>query len=417
MVNKVQFMYHNASYIEMKKMPLKLTKTPYRVLFIILISVTLTSAYALTITLSADSVIVTGDLDLTGTSSSDDDTIYFDTGLTEFLRWDESESEFDISDDLEVAGNLELDGKILDSLNSAGTDGQFLSSTGTAVKWSSSSPSSTFAGDVDVGGELFVSKNIVVGEGSGTNDDFIFFDEEDNHEWIMWDEVPGRFAISDDLDVLTLQTGSSPTSVNYNRIGPTTTTSHSLSGTSDLLVTSTLEVDGGGFFDAGITVGGDSGTDDDFIWFDSGTSEFLTWDNSESRFEFSDSLQVGDSLGVNEGANSQVSYNRMGTAVTNHGLSSGQDLLVSGTFETSNAFVDGTLTVSGKVNAGGGVDPPYVSFSAETQDTIKQFAKEVNDHEEVMFFWNVDSKRFEVYHIAENVFYTLTGDRIEEYHD
>ncbi|MGD2107607.1 MAG: hypothetical protein PVH93_08380 [Nitrosopumilaceae archaeon] len=66
------------------------TKTPYLVLFTILIAITVTSAYALTITLAGNVVIT---------------------------------------------GNTELDGALLDSSNSPGTNGQILSSTTTGVDW------------------------------------------------------------------------------------------------------------------------------------------------------------------------------------------------------------------------------------------------------------------------------------------
>ena len=74
----------------MKKITSKLSKTPYLVILTVLIAITVTSAYALTITLGGD-VIITGSTD--------------------------------------------LDGALLDSSDDAGTSGQLLSSTGTGVDW------------------------------------------------------------------------------------------------------------------------------------------------------------------------------------------------------------------------------------------------------------------------------------------
>jgi len=119
------------------------TRTSYLFLVLILISVGVTSAYALTITLGADPVnilgdlnvdgdidvsggleaegtiagvtlnsfgntIVDGDLDLTGTSAIDDDTIFFDDGTSTTLHWNESENRFEFGRDLLVQGSLDV---------------------------------------------------------------------------------------------------------------------------------------------------------------------------------------------------------------------------------------------------------------------------------------------------------------------
>ena len=80
----------------MRKITSKLTKTPYLVLLTVLIAITVTSAYALTITLGGNVVIT---------------------------------------------GSTDLDGTLLDASDSAGTNGQLLSSTGTGVDWVTASGS------------------------------------------------------------------------------------------------------------------------------------------------------------------------------------------------------------------------------------------------------------------------------------
>jgi len=92
----------------MKKITSKLSKTPYLVILTVLIAVTVTSAYALTITLAADTTIITGDLDLSGTSAADDDTIFFDDG-TKFLAWENEFDEFFFNAPLGVGGGLLVD--------------------------------------------------------------------------------------------------------------------------------------------------------------------------------------------------------------------------------------------------------------------------------------------------------------------
>ena len=72
------------------------------------------------------------------------------------------------------------------------------------------------------------------------------------------------------------------------------------------------------------------------------------------------------------------------------------------------------LHVIGKATITGGVDPPYVSYSAETHTSIRNFAKDVEEHEKVMMFWNSDAHRMEVYVIAEDAFYTIAGERVSD---
>ena len=71
------------------------------------------------------------------------------------------------------------------------------------------------------------------------------------------------------------------------------------------------------------------------------------------------------------------------------------------------------LHVVGKGTFTGGVDPPYISFSEETHESIRQYAQEVEDHEKVMQFWNGEAHRMEMYVISEDTFYTITGELIE----
>jgi hypothetical protein len=74
----------------------------------------------------------------------------------------------------------------------------------------------------------------------------------------------------------------------------------------------------------------------------------------------------------------------------------------------------GDITVNGKGTFSGGIDPPYISFSDETHDTIREYAKDVEGHEKVMQFWNGVAHRMEIYVINEDLFYTITGELIEE---
>lgn len=92
-----------------------------------------------------------------------------------------------------------------------------------------------------------------------------------------------------------------------------------------------------------------------------------------------------------------------------------EDLDVSG-----DLTVGGDLVLTGNLNCDrkgtflGGIDPPYISFSSESHESIRERAKDVEEHEKVMQFWNSEEHRLELYVIEEDRFYTITGDLIEE---
>jgi len=76
--------------------------------------------------------------------------------------------------------------------------------------------------------------------------------------------------------------------------------------------------------------------------------------------------------------------------------------------------VAGTIRSTGKGTFTGGIDPPYVSFTSESHESIRKRAKDVEEHEKVMQFWNGNKHRLEVYVIEEDRFYTIRGELIEE---
>jgi hypothetical protein len=71
------------------------------------------------------------------------------------------------------------------------------------------------------------------------------------------------------------------------------------------------------------------------------------------------------------------------------------------------------LHVVGGIKATGGIDPPFISFTSESHESIRQFAKDVSKDEKVMQFWNGEAHRLEVYVIDEDRFYAITGELIE----
>ena len=364
----------------------QLTRTPYLVLFMVLISVGIGTASALvTITLAGDVIVtdgftvdtdtlivdsvsnrvgigqvspsqkldvngdmlVRGDLRVGTNDPNNDDFIFFDDG-TETLMWQNTNSQFELSDGLLANGDL-------------------ITTT-------------------DVEGEAFV-----IGPSNSGDNDFIFFDFISEH--LVWDDAVNRFEFSNDLGI-----------------------------------------------------GTDLGTDNDFIYFDSGTSRWLAWDNAQTRFEFNDELSVNGP--INTGVSTSIfPYNSIGaTSASAADISNVLDLSVSDSLEVGDdiylgrsegdsdiKFFDGGVsdgeriqwddsadafevsddfTVFGKLTAAS-IDPAYISYSGETHDSIKQMSLEVSDHEDVMQFWNKDNNRFEVYVIAQDTFYTFEGKEVK----
>jgi hypothetical protein len=79
------------------------------------------------------------------------------------------------------------------------------------------------------------------------------------------------------------------------------------------------------------------------------------------------------------------------------------DLIVEG---TGTSTIAGNLEITGKLTAIGGIDPPYVSYTDESCDSIREYYKQgVKDN--VMQFWNAENRRFEYYLADEDECYPL----------
>jgi len=323
-----------------------------------------------------DDLVIEGDLKTVGDlrvgtdNGADDDKIFFDSGL-ENLTWDESEGIFFLSD------------------------------------------------------SLLLNEDLYVSGVFSIDDDSIYFDIGTD-ESLTWDNSETQFEFSDAIVTGgVIQAGNAGADVAYNRIGTGIQDSAVILNSDDLFVTGNVETDGDLYADGNIFVGTDNALDNDFIYFDNG-GEFLVWHNLETQFEFTDAI-VTD--GVIQAGNSgaDVAYNRIGTGTTsdfieiasNQDLYITDDLEVGGDISGSQAIFESLtvgpepLNVFGKATFSGGVDPPYVSFSGETHDSIKQFARDVSEYEEVMQFWNTDNHQFEIYVIAEDSFYTFFGEKVK----
>ncbi len=82
----------------------------------------------------------------------------------------------------------------------------------------------------------------------------------------------------------------------------------------------------------------------------------------------------------------------------------------------TNAVFAQDVTIEGKLNVNGGMDPPYVLLDAETRDSVAQrVAREVPPSKQTgaALFWNSTSKQVEVYVASEGSFYNLSGKLVE----
>ncbi len=216
------------------------TRTSYLFLVLILISVGVTSAYAITITLGADPVNILGDLnvdgdiDVSGPLTNDDDSICFDDG-SQCLRWRDSLSHFQIQE-LFINGGLEAEGTIA---------GSTLNSFGNTI----------VGGDLDLTGT------------SATDDDTIFFDDG-TFRTLKWDDSENQFEFSDRLQVqgsLDIFEGSITAS------GPGSLTINGLLnlGTPD---TRTIASGAVNVFDTLLNIAAETGTADDLDTVNGGTT-------------------------------------------------------------------------------------------------------------------------------------------------
>jgi len=102
--------------------------------------------------------------------------------------------------------------------------------------------------------------NVQIGYGSGTDYDYLYFDQ--NNEWLRWNDPSSLFEFSDDVAAY------------YS-----------------------------------IRVGTASGTDNDYLYFDA-NSEYLRWTESSGEFYLSDDLNIANNLRIS-GVGSTSSYTRI----------------------------------------------------------------------------------------------------------
>ena len=91
-----------------------------------------------------------------------------------------------------------------------------------------------------------------------------------------------------------------------------------------------------------------------------------------------------------------------------HLESSGTSFFNENVIFHGSVYMRDDLTVLGKINAVGGVDPPYISFSKESFDSIRKMSIDV-DQDEVMQFWSSEFNRMLIYDIEQDKFFDFNG--------
>ena len=130
------------------------------------------------------------------------------------------------------------------------------------------------------GWDALFGANLYIGNGSGADDDYIYFDA--TSESIKWAETAGEFQISDDVSIAKdLYVGEDSgadddyvyfdAGVEYLRYDEATSNKFEFSGS--------------------LGIGEDSAADDDYIYFDAG-AENVMWDESEGEFVISDDSRI-----------------------------------------------------------------------------------------------------------------------------
>ena len=150
---------------------------------------------------------------------------------------------------------------------------------------------------LDVDGSALVREALQIGISEDAHNDTLYMDG--GYEELVWDRSQSRFELSTKLAVNgALAVGSTLLTddvkgFSYFSQNPPVPNSGEISSTGDLYVEFDFEVGDEAYVGDDLTLGWESASDDDRIYFDgSATPETLFWDNSDSSFRFSAPLAV-----------------------------------------------------------------------------------------------------------------------------
>jgi hypothetical protein len=219
---------------------------------------------------------------------------------------------------------------------------------------------STLTGNVSMGGTLSVSGatslstasttgDFWLGNQTADDDDYLYMDASST-EYLMWDDSPGQFVLSDDLLLGTTDklffrdTGL----YIYSNADGKLTISADGTGTDDITLSGTVIMSDNATTTGYLTVGTTAANDDDYIYFDSGWAEYLKWADSSDRFEISDDLHIG-------GSATSTGYVVVGAPTADNIDFGAGDLIVADDIEIDDdLFVNDDTTLTGTLSVGGG---------------------------------------------------------------
>ena len=266
-------------------------------------------------TLNVDGRVYAEELRVGQDATDDDDYIYFD-GAGEYLRWLDSSSHFEFSDEVQVQADLLVGENVrVGNLYSTDDDYVYFDASAEYLMWDESASEFVFSDDARVMLGLSVGGDLDISGTSGTDDDTLYFDS--TSEYLRWVESYSAFVFSADAYVPnftvsgTLNVGAVPgggvAAYNNMSIGRVPA-SGEMGSKEDLFIGFDLEVGDDLLLSRKLYMEGDTGGtsdgDQNIYFYEDGsrTSEYLRWDDSLDRFQISDDLYVAGTLSKSAGS-------------------------------------------------------------------------------------------------------------------
>lgn len=148
---------------------------------------------------SAATIALNGVVQIGADSSSDDDHLYFDDGVNQYLRWADSSNHFEISNDLNIAGAL-----VVGPTNGAVFTHNVMrnSTVDVPVSGDISNTGDLYVGyDLELGGEIYANGKLFMNGSNAAGQDAdqtIYFYNGDSRQgaYLRWNDFESRFDIS-----------------------------------------------------------------------------------------------------------------------------------------------------------------------------------------------------------------------------
>ncbi len=172
---------------------MNLRKTPYLILFVVLMSMGIGTASALvTITLAGD-VNIEGVLGIGINDAGNNDVIKFDDG-SETLQWDESKNRFSLSNELAIDGPIQVG-----AISATPVTYHRFGTTTESVHGLLGVTDVFIQDDLEVGDTALIDGWLYVGTDTDSDTDVICMDDSSCSESLKWNTNLGRFEFSERL--------------------------------------------------------------------------------------------------------------------------------------------------------------------------------------------------------------------------